>query len=122
MFEKIKNKMFKRNIDDYEINMDELKNKQSQGAVIVDVRSSQEYKEGHLEGSINIPYYEIKKKANGILKDKEYEIVVYCQEGVRSKQAYKILKKLQYEKVYSSFPVDNAYCWHSGYCRSLLCY
>ena len=103
MFEKIKNKMFKRNMDDYEINMDELKNKQNQGAIIVDVRSSQEYNEGHLIGAINMPYYEIKKKANGILKDKEHEIVVYCQEGVRSKQAYKILKKMKYDNVLSLY-------------------
>lgn len=103
MFEKIKNKMFKRNMDDYEINMDELKNKQNQGAIIVDVRSSQEYNEGHLIGAINIPYYEIKKNVNNIIKDKGQEIVVYCQEGVRSKQAYKILKKMKYDNVLSLY-------------------
>ena len=103
MFKKIKNKMFKRNMESYEINMDELKNKQNEGAVIVDVRSSQEYNEGHLEGAINLPYYEIKKNANNIIQDKGQEIVVYCQEGVRSKQSYKILKRLQYEKVYSLY-------------------
>lgn len=103
MFEKIRNKMFKRNMESYEINMDELKNKQNKGAVIVDVRSSQEYNEGHLSGAINIPYYEIKKKVNSVIKDKTQEIVVYCQEGVRSKQAYKILKRFQYEKVYSLY-------------------
>ena len=103
MFEKIRNKMFKRNMESYEINMDELKIKQNEGAIIVDVRSLQEYNEGHLASAINIPYYEIKKKANSILKDKGQEIVVYCQEGVRSKQAYKVLKKLQYDKVYSLY-------------------
>ena len=108
MFEKIRNKMFKRNMEDYEINMDELKDKQNQGAVIVDVRSSQEYNEGHLEGAINIPYYEIKKVARSIIKDKGQDIVVYCQEGVRSKQAYKILKRLKYDSVFSLYKgLDN---------------
>ena len=108
MFEKIRNKMFKRNMESYEINMDELKNKKNEGAVIVDVRSSQEYNEGHLLEAINIPYYEIKKNVNNIIKDKGQEIVVYCQEGVRSKQAYKILKKLKYDNVFSLYKgLDN---------------
>ncbi|MBR0426753.1 MAG: rhodanese-like domain-containing protein [Clostridia bacterium] len=108
MFEKIRNKMFKRNMESYEINMDELINKQNQGAIIVDVRSSQEYNEGHLLEAINIPYYEIKKTVNNIIKDKAQEIVVYCQEGVRSKQAYKILKKLKYDNVFSLYKgLDN---------------
>ena len=103
MFEKIRNKMFKRNMESYEINMDELKNKQNKGAVIVDVRSSQEYNEGHLSGAINIPYYQINKNVYNILKDKQQEIVLYCGAGVRSKQAYKKLLKLQYKNVYSLY-------------------
>ena len=93
----------KRNIEPYEINLDELKYKQKMGAKIVDVRSSQEYDEGHLTGSINIPYYEINKKCIELLKNKDEEIVLYCEAGVRSKKAYKVLKKLQYKNVYSLF-------------------
>ena len=103
MFSFIKRNFFKRNMDFFEINMYELKKKQKNGAKLIDVRSSQEYNEGHLSGAINIPYYEIKKKVNNIIKDKTQEIVVYCQEGVRSKHAYKILKRFQYEKVYSLY-------------------
>lgn len=95
--------MFKRNMESYEINMDDLKNKQNQGAVIVDVRSSQEYNEGHILEAINIPYYELKKSANRILKDRGQDIVLYCQEGVRSKQAYNILKKMKYDSVFSLY-------------------
>ena len=43
MLEKLKIKLFKRSMEDYEINIDELKRKQRNGAVIVDVRSSQEF-------------------------------------------------------------------------------
>lgn len=108
MFEKIRNRMFKRNMENYEITLEELKTKQNQGAKVVDVRSSQEYNEGHLAGAINLPYYEIKRNARNIINDKNQEIVVYCQEGVRSKQAYKILKKLQYEIVYNLYKgLDN---------------
>ena len=103
MFSLIKWKMFKRNMEYYEINIEELKEKQKNGAEIVDVRSSQEYAEGHFKGAINIPYYQINKNVYNILKDKQQEIVLYCGAGVRSRQAYKKLLKLQYKNVYSLY-------------------
>ena len=103
MLKKLKIKLFKRSMEDYEINIDELKRKQRNGAVIVDVRSLQEFKEGHINGAINIPYYEINKNVTNLLKDKNQEIVLYCEAGVRSKQAYKQLKRFQYINVYSLF-------------------
>lgn len=103
MFSLIKWKMFKRNMEYYEINIEELKEKQKNGAEIVDVRSSQEYAEGHFKGAINIPYYQINKNVYNILKDKQQEIVLYCEAGVRSRQAYKKLLKLQYKNVYSLY-------------------
>ena len=103
MLEKLKIKLFKRSMEDYEINIDELKSKQRNGAVIIDVRSSQEFKEGHINGAINIPYYEISKNVTNLLKDKNQEIVLYCEAGVRSKQAYKKLKRFKYIKVFSLF-------------------
>lgn len=95
--------MFKRNMEYYEINIEELKEKQKNGAEIVDVRSSQEYAEGHFKGAINIPYYQINKNVYNILKDKQQEIVLYCEAGVRSRQAYKKLIKLQYKNVYNLY-------------------
>lgn len=103
MFSLIKWKMFKRNMEYYEINIEELKEKQKNGAEIVDVRSSQEYAEGHFKGAINIPYYQINKNVYNILKDKQQEIVLYCEAGVRSRQAYKKLIKLQYKNVYNLY-------------------
>jgi len=102
MFERIRKKMFKRSMDFFDISLEELKLKQNQGAIIIDVRSSQEYLEGHLAGAINIPYYEINRNVYNII-NRNKEIVVYCQEGVRSKQAFKILKKLKYERVFNLY-------------------
>ena len=101
MFKNIKKRILKRNMESFEINLDDLKIKRNNGAIIIDVRSSQEYEEGHLENAINIPYYEIKNKINKISNNKEKEIVLYCEAGTRSKKAYKILKRLQYQNVYS---------------------
>ena len=103
MIKHLKNVLFKRNMESYDITMDELQKKQMQGAYIIDVRSTQEYDEGHLYGAINIPYYEINKNVDKILCDKEKEIVLYCEAGLRSKKAYKKLIKLQYTKVYSLY-------------------
>lgn len=108
MFKILRDKMFKRNIEPYEINIEELKIKQKEGAEIVDVRSSQEYQEGHIAGAINIPYYEINRSVENVLKDKNKEIVLYCQAGVRGKQAYKKLMRLNYRHVYNLYKgLDN---------------
>lgn len=106
MFKNLKKKIFKRffrNMEPYEINMDELKQKQQNGAEIVDVRSIQEFNEGHIDGAINLPEYEIDNDVDKILKDKDKEIVLYCEAGSRSKKAYKKLIKLQYKNVYSLY-------------------
>ena len=106
MFYKLKRKIlyrFFRNMESYDITMQELKNKQTNGAIIIDVRSSQEYEEGHICGAINIPEYEINCKIDKVLPNKEKEVVLYCSSGIRSKDAYKKLVKLGYKKVYNLY-------------------
>ena len=71
------------------------------GAILLDVRSIQEFKEGHLKNAISMPVYDINKKHNEILTDKNQTIIVYCSTGHRSAKAQKLLKKLGYEKVYN---------------------
>ena len=93
----------KRESSKEEITMTELEEmrKQNGNIVLLDVRSPQEYKEGHLNDSILVPNYEIREKAEKILPDKSVTIIAYCQSGSRSKKAVKILKQLGYEQVYS---------------------
>lgn len=69
--------------------------------VLLDVRSQQEYREGHLKGSINIPLYELLVKAKIELPNKNIPIIVYCQTGHRSRKALDILKKEEYENLYT---------------------
>lgn len=91
---------FYRSIDKDDINLEELKEMQKQGAEIIDVRSQSEFSEGHLDGAINIPEYELKNKIN-LKKDKK--IIVYCISGYRSKRAYIKLKKWGYLNVYNLY-------------------
>ncbi len=65
-------------------------------AIIIDVRTSEEYKEGHLENSINIPLDNIET----IDIEKSESIYIYCRSGTRSKEAYNKLKELGYMNVY----------------------
>ena len=69
------------------------------GYVILDVRTPDEYEAFHIENAILISDYEIMEKAEGILKDKDQVIFVYCRSGRRSKNAAKDLVKLGYKNV-----------------------
>lgn len=68
--------------------------------ILLDVRSHQEYEEGHLNGAINIPTYEIYRNAPKIIKDKNTIIIAYCTVGLRSKNAINILRRMGYKNLY----------------------
>ena len=67
--------------------------------IILDVRTEEEFAEGHIAGAILIPDYEITEKAESILTDKEQQILVYCRSGRRSKNAASKLVELGYSNV-----------------------
>ena len=68
--------------------------------ILLDVRSPQEFEEGHLIGAINIPTYELYTQASKILTDKDSIIIAYCSVGVRSKHAIDVLRKMGYKNLY----------------------
>ena len=67
-------------------------------ALLLDVRTTQEYKEGHIPGSKNIPLQSI-EKVNTIVKNKEIPLFVYCYSGARSRQAVSVLQRMGYADV-----------------------
>ncbi len=69
-------------------------------AILLDVRSKQEYDEYHLEGAVCIPTYELANAISKIAMSKEQTIIAYCQSGARSKKAVNLLEKMGYSKVY----------------------
>ncbi|MBO5478781.1 MAG: rhodanese-like domain-containing protein [Clostridia bacterium] len=74
--------------------------KENSLAILLDVRSKQEYDEYHLEGAICIPTYELKNEIIKIVENKEQTIIVYCQSGGRSRKAINMLKKMGYKSLY----------------------
>jgi len=62
------------------------------GAIVIDVRTKEEFKHGSFEGSINIPLDRISSKVKEI-KKKNKPIIAVCRSGMRSGQATSILKQ-----------------------------
>lgn len=68
--------------------------------IILDVRTIEEYKEGHIPNAICVPNETIGENAMEELPDKEQVIFVYCRSGNRSKQAATKLAEQGYTNVY----------------------
>lgn len=72
------------------------------GALLIDVRSNEEYESGHLPGAINIPHTEISSHLSLIGDNKNREIVLYCRSGRRSGLALEELTKLGYKNAFNA--------------------
>ena len=70
-----------------------------EGYIILDVRTQEEYDEGHIPGAIVISHEEIAEKAEKVLTDKDQLILVYCRSGRRSKIAAEALAELGYTNI-----------------------
>ena len=67
--------------------------------IILDVRTEEEFAQGHIPGAMLIPDYAIREKAETALPDKDALILVYCRSGRRSKNAAQILAELGYSNI-----------------------
>ena len=70
-----------------------------EGYIILDVRTQEEYDQGHIPGATQISHEEIAEKAEEVLTDKDQLILVYCRSGNRSKQASDKLVGLGYTNI-----------------------
>lgn len=68
------------------------------GAVLIDVRTHAEYRDGHIPGSKNIPLQSI-CNISSIISDRDTPLYVYCHSGVRSRQAVNRLRDMGYSDV-----------------------
>jgi len=72
--------------------------KNSTGAVLLDVRTPEEYSEGHIPESKNVPLQAL-DNVRSVVEHKDTELFVYCHSGARSRQAAVILGQMGYTKV-----------------------
>jgi rhodanese-related sulfurtransferase len=75
-------------------------------ALIVDVRTPDEYASKHFPGAVNIPLQDIEKRLSEF-GDKNAEIVVYCHMGFRSQKAKQLLTEKGYTRVQSGGGIDD---------------
>jgi len=71
----------------------------SSGAVILDVRTKDEFQSGHLRNSINMPVDNLEKNLKKLNKNKP--IITCCASGARSASARRILLSNGFEQVYN---------------------
>jgi len=71
------------------------------GALIIDVRSPEEFHQGKVPGAINLPLGELREKISQRVKDKSQPLLVHCLSGGRSAIAKQQLKSLGYTNVFN---------------------
>jgi rhodanese-related sulfurtransferase len=84
------------------VNMKELI---ASGALVVDVRTPAEYKDGHVKGAINLPLQTLGNNLNKLKKDQV--IITCCRSGSRSGMAKRMLKANGFEQVHNGGPWTN---------------
>lgn len=67
--------------------------------VWIDVRTPEEFNEGHLQGAVNVPHDQIASQIARISPDKKAPVNLYCRSGRRAEAALEELKKLGYTNV-----------------------
>lgn len=78
---------------------DALLAEQKKGALVIDVRSDKEYKEGHIKDAKNVNVDTIEKEIEKVEPNKDKKIILYCNTGKKSGKATEKLKKLGYKNV-----------------------
>lgn len=76
-------------------------------AVLIDVRTYDEFKVNHLAGAINLDYETIDKTVEEKVSDKDTKIIVYCRSGRRSAIAKSTLESLGYTNVFDLGGISN---------------
>ena len=56
-------------------------------ALVLDVRTPEEYSGGHVPGAINVPHTEVAERLEELGGDRDRTVVVYCERGGRASQA-----------------------------------
>jgi rhodanese-related sulfurtransferase len=68
-------------------------------AVVVDVSEPDEFKQGHVIGSRNVPFGQLEQKLPETVKNKALPLILVCSTGARASRAVSVVKRLGYEQV-----------------------
>ncbi len=90
----------------------EKKLKESKEPILVDVRTSGEYAQGHLANAVLIDIYSDDFKSRVAKLDKSKPVFVYCKAGSRSRSAADVFQDLGFREIYDLSGGINA--WQSA--------
>lgn len=80
----------------------------NESAILLDVRTEDEYNQKHIDGAVLLTLDEINEDSiKNITEDKKQVIIVYCKSGNRSGQALTLLENLGYTEVYDLGAMSN---------------
>ena len=71
------------------------------GALVIDVRSLDEFRGGHLHNAVNIPLGELQERVPLLVKDKNQVLLLHCLSGGRSAIARQQLKRMGYANAFN---------------------
>lgn len=84
----------------------EAKKMVDEGALLLDVRTVEEFNERHIEGAVNIPVQDLEQRLAEV-GDRKRPVVLYCRSGKRSEQAKGILADAGWQTVENLGSIDN---------------
>lgn len=76
--------------------------------VLLDVRSTDEYASGHLQGALNIPHDRIAEAIGTAVPDKTARVFLYCRSGRRADTALKTMQAMGYENLLNLGGLEDA--------------
>ena len=83
------------------ISSEDLLNLMSQNKelILVDTRTEEHFKKGHIKGAMNFPFTNVERMENVLRENRGKEIVIYCENGERSKKISDVLSNLGFSKI-----------------------
>ncbi len=88
------------------VDPDEARALVAQGALLLDVRSPQEFAQGHIDGARNIPHDALSAQVASLGDPATTPVVVYCRSGARSARAASTLRAAGFAKVINLGPMS----------------
>lgn len=79
-----------------------------ENAVLLDVRTPDEYEAGHIAGAKLVPHDQIREKIGTVIPDKKTPVYVYCRSGRRVKIAIGTMKELGYTDLHDLGGMEDA--------------
>jgi phage shock protein E len=87
---------------------------QDKSIKVIDVRTKEEFKDGHVKNSINIPLHTLPQKYVTTLPNKEAKVFIICYSGSRASEATDFLKRAGYTDVHN---IGGVASWKFGLVR-----